>query len=227
MQPRSGRSHERNDVLFCGSVSFLARVSCDDGAGPEGLAPLASVAVTVLLLNAPHAWRNFSLYGNPLGPMQELTDRGGYRYTNDIFTPAAVASNALRNAALQAATRDARIDGRIEAFLTRIHRWMALDINDARTTWPRTTFHVGSRTCDENSSGNPVHFWLVLLAGCWLAWSWRRAPYREIRVYYGALMIGFFLFAALLRWQPGTVGCICRCSFCRVRRWPSFLDSRR
>jgi hypothetical protein len=54
---------------------------------------------------------------------------------------------------------------------------------------------------DENFAGNPAHFVLVMF-GLLSVWPLRRRLGGTVRGYACALIIGFVLFAAILRWQP-------------------------
>ena len=58
------------------------------------------MVLCAVALNAPQYWRNAQVFGSPLGPGGE----GNFRYANDAFSPAILASNALRNLGVHAGT---------------------------------------------------------------------------------------------------------------------------
>jgi hypothetical protein len=61
----------------------------------SSLAILGGIALTI---NAGHLIRNQSVFGSPLGPQAEMAP-----LLNEIHTPAAVASNVIRNLAVHLA----------------------------------------------------------------------------------------------------------------------------
>ena len=155
----------------------------------QGLA----MAAIALAMNAPQYARNAALFGNPLGPGGE----GPYRYANEEFSVRILASNALRNAALQFGTPVPAVNGAIEHAVALAHRLLGVPVDDPRSTWPDTAFRVPRPVAQEDEAGNGLH--LVLVAAA-LPAAWRRGG--GSRALALALILGFALFCLVLRWQP-------------------------
>lgn len=158
--------------------------------------PLGVVAVVVLLLNSGHYARNLHLFGSPLQP-----ELGQYSYQNEIFSPAAVLSNLVRNAALHLNLTVPDLIGPTEQAVDAIHRLLDLDPNDPRTTWPGMKFEIRANL-SEDSFGNFLHFSLTVLSLIGLASARVRANYKLLPGYGGLLCLAFFLFGLYLKWQP-------------------------
>ncbi|HMR66227.1 MAG TPA: glycosyltransferase family 39 protein [Anaerolineae bacterium] len=158
--------------------------------------PLGVVAVVVLLLNSGHYARNLHLFGSPLQP-----ELGQYSYQNEIFSPAAVISNLVRNAALHLNLAVPNLIEPTEQAVDAIHRLLHLDPNDPRTTWPGMKFEIRSNI-SEDSFGNFLHFSLMVLSLAGLARARVRSNYKLLPGYGGLLCLAFFLFGLYLKWQP-------------------------
>lgn len=93
------------------------------------LAPLG--IILIFALNIAHWTRNYRLIGNPVGPSVE----GGLKFSNDVFTPAAVFSNLVRNAALHLWTPSERITHALEWRIAKLVQVGGLSESDPRITW--------------------------------------------------------------------------------------------
>jgi len=84
-----------------------------------------------------------------------------------------------------------------------IHGLIGVDIQDPRTTWGDEVFREQrvDLAYDENFAGNPIHLILVLATFAAI-WPVRRRLTPNVVPYAVALVAGFLLFAAVLRWQP-------------------------
>ena len=161
---------------------------------------IAAILALVALVNAPQAARNCALYGGPLGPGHEGTE-GRYKYTNDVFSPAVLASNTVRNLALHMVTVPA-LDRPIEHAIGDLHDHLDLDPSDPRTTWTWTSFGMNGLSLHEGAAGNPLHLLLgigAILASLCIK-RLRRLP--GLLLYSACCVLGFLAFCLLLRWQP-------------------------
>jgi hypothetical protein len=89
----------------------------------------AGIAVAALLCSG-HYLRNLSWYGTPLGRADSLEQDE----MNKVYTPAAVASNATRDLALELGTPSGRANRAIQSGIEAFHRWIGEDPNDSRTS---------------------------------------------------------------------------------------------
>jgi 4-amino-4-deoxy-L-arabinose transferase-like glycosyltransferase len=166
-----------------------------------GLQFLVLAAVVVIGLNTGHFARNYRLYGSPLGPGAEGPP-AAFKYTNDKITPSTLVSNVLRNVAIHLGTRSAAANAALERWVAMVVHTLGGDVNDPKTTWDFTSFHVPEASYNEDLAGNPIHLVLIVLALVMMAgWGLLRKS-RELVVYMLGLALAFTLFCTLLRWQP-------------------------
>jgi hypothetical protein len=153
--------------------------------------------IVALTLNLGLYWRNVDLYGNPLGPGEELPN-GVYKYTNDEISFPGMISNAIRNAALHMGTYP-EINAALEQTMVAAYDLLGISISDPKTTWSGTAFHIPPIKFDEYSDGNLVHF--LLIGFCALVFVSGRDRDRKTGFYLASLIAGFLLFCLLLKWQ--------------------------
>ena len=124
-------------------------------------------------------------------------------YVNTTLDPRAVASNALRNAALHLATPSDRVNGWLERAIVGAHHVMGIDPNDRRTTlgggFPE--FRVGPLVVHEDVSGNPLHLLAGLVAGV-IIWRRREAFGAPVRLWVCLSLASAIVFMVALKWQP-------------------------
>jgi len=166
----------------------------------------------LLLLNASLWWGNYNTFGNPLGPA--VSNLG-----STVFTPAAVFSTALRNAAMQMAF-DAGPANKILYLATqKIHALLGIDIND-----PRTTLGVYRirHSVHEDFAGNNWHFIFSTIAIIYTFVVFASHIYRKragrrgegswtdkdsglphyLPLFYAlTVSLSYILFSALFKWQ--------------------------
>jgi len=150
-----------------------------------------------LLINSGYFLRNEALFRNPVSAPQESA-----QLVNGTFTPQAVLSNVLRDAADQFGTT-ASVNDRLTETVAWVHaNVLHISPDDPLTTSPGATFRVTPLSFDEDYAGDPLHALLALVAtGAGIGWALRRGP-PLIGFYAGALTVAFVLFAGYLRWQP-------------------------
>ena len=152
---------------------------------------LAVLMVTIL--NAGMFSRNLQLYGHPIGPQ----DRFG-QHANNLFTPAGLTSNLVRNLTLHLGTPSPYPNKAIALAVIGLHDLMGLDVNDPRTT-AFGEYKVRLTSTHEDTAGNGLHMLLIL--GFYLALLIRRRDWpfgvRYLAVCAG---MGFVLFSLLYKW---------------------------
>jgi len=148
-----------------------------------------------LLLIIPFYMRNWSAFGNSLGPDSETA-----LYQNEKMGIQSLVSNSLRNFAINL-TYTPKFSAIEENAVTGIHKLFGWDPNDPGLSWQDYKFTIPGFVVNEDTSGNPIHIWLGLLV---LAMVLVRHKQRS--TYTTSLMLcvvsGFLLFSLLLKWQP-------------------------
>ena len=153
---------------------------------------LATIGMAGLAINAGHLLRNELAFGWPLGPRSETAI-----YTNEIHSPAALASNVIRNVAVHLAVPAMDMDIRGEVF--RLHALTGFNINDRRTTFLDTTFYYHF-ALSEDYAGNPLHLLIAVISFTAALWGFRT---NRLAAAYSACLVGaFLLFCGYLKWEP-------------------------
>lgn len=156
----------------------------------------AAMLLVAAVVNVGQYSRNVAVFGSPFGPR----DDSGYEYGAGTLRPAAVASTVVRNAALQLATPSEALNGALERAVRRAHLLFGLDPDDPRVTWRGERFSVPVWTPHEDRAGNPLHF--LLMGAAVVAAVGMRSRRRLVAGYAAALVLGWLLFSAALKWQP-------------------------
>jgi 4-amino-4-deoxy-L-arabinose transferase-like glycosyltransferase len=176
---------------------FLVWIALELARRPWRRAAIAVLCIVIpsILLNASHYWRNFELFSSPLGSKSS-------QYTNAHVGAAVLASNMLRNLALQLASASGSTNHLIETGVANLHSRLGMDVNDPATTWSGTRFSVITKK-HEDMSSNVLH---TLLAGASLltlafVGPFRKVP-RSLLCYLAAVAAGYVLFCLILKWQP-------------------------
>lgn len=140
--------------------------------------------------------QNLRLYGSISG------EQGKSFYINEIITPKVIFSNLIKNSIFQLPFPVGR--GIVEQIVNNIHKKMNIPLNDPRTTFFDVKFSVNPVIFpQEDIAGNPLHLFLIFLAGCILIIKRNKLMnYYYIVYLYIASIVSFLLFAAVLRWQP-------------------------
>ena len=159
-------------------------------------AALAFAILVACTVNVGHYARNTAVYGSPLGPRVD----GGYVYEAETLAPASIASTTVRNVALHLGMPSAALNSWLERAVRRAHALLGVDADDPRVTWFGERFVVPSWDPEEDYAGNPVHALLIIAAVVVAVVHARRRP--MLAAYASALVLGWLLFSAALKWQP-------------------------
>ncbi len=154
--------------------------------------PIVVLGAIILIINAGAWVRNISTFGSIFGPPSPVT--------NQVFSAQALTSNIIRDASVQIGTSSPRINREIARAIFGLHRLLRMDLNDPRTTWPSSQFKINPLTPDEDSTPNPIHVVLLVLASIISLTHFKRL--RPYAIYLSGLLVAFLLFAFVLRWQP-------------------------
>ena len=150
------------------------------------------VVVAVLALNGGHWARNIMTYGNPLGDQIAV-------HSNEIHPPAALVSNVLRHAGLQAGTPWEVVNRQLMRGVLKVHQLIGLDVNDPRTT-SIGEFTIAQPSREENHAPNWFHAWVY--AGIFgLLLIQRKRFSLTTWGYVLATVATFVLFCYVFKWQ--------------------------
>src|SRR5207253_6895937 len=151
--------------------------------------------VSLALILGPFLIQNERLYQSLLGRHQ--TPTGILIYTNEVFSPASLLSNILRNLINQVPMP--LFGNSVQAVLATLHNVIGIDLNDPRTTWYGEQFHVMSVLFpQEDLAANPLQLLIFCIAGFGVL----RSRSSMIAYLYVSLIAAFCVFSGLLKWQP-------------------------
>ena len=163
-------------------------------------AQLPLFAALVLVLNVPQLARTYSYCGSPFG-CESADGNGAWKFANERITVSGTVGNLVRNTALHLATPSARANQGVQRWSEKLLVAIGIDPNDPATTFSGTKFQILPLRMDEDATGNLLH--LLLIAATILLLAFRReGRSRETVALAAALVAGFILFSAYLRWQP-------------------------
>ncbi len=157
------------------------------------------VAASILLLmNAPHWWRNYAMDHSILGmPAPDM--EGRLKYTADRITPATIAANVLRESTIHLGTPVDSINRRTTAAVRKTIHMLGVNPDDPALIRPGPTFGVPSYSLDEYLAGNPFHLLLTVVAFVWVLFEMRRRR-REAALAIG-IIAAFVLYCAVFKWE--------------------------
>jgi hypothetical protein len=170
----------------------------------KGIFQALIIIFITVMINSGYYLRNFSVYHSPLGPTTN--------YQNELKSPSAVVSVAIRNVALHIPinTPIAIINNISEdavSWLRLLHQFTRLSPTDPRTTLGQNVFSADAyakiaTSYDEDYTGNTLHFILILMAMLAAIASLKNY---QVRAYTWLMLItlvfSFLLFSTLLKWQ--------------------------
>lgn len=178
-------------------LAFLAAGAVRGGRGRRG--GLLAAAAVAVLLSGGHYLRNLSWYGSPLGHADSL-DRDEM---NHQYTPAAVASNLVRNLALELPTPGARVNQSLQGAVARFHRWIGQDVNDPRTSLvpAGASYEISYQPNFDSLSSAGVQTLLCLALPFWM-WTRRGSAGQASWLLLGFAVTGALALAGAAKWQP-------------------------
>jgi hypothetical protein len=161
---------------------------------------LVVLAITFAVINGPQMWRNYALYGSPMGSSGSMV-----LLRTKTISVSGMASNVIRNLALYTATGVPAVTRAINDAVPIVHKITGRSINDPDLTFVFTPFLLGDTFLVGDSGANSIYHpaLIGLVLPLLFFASRRRLPGRLPLIVYGALVASSFaLFCALLRWQP-------------------------
>ena len=180
-------------ILFAAIALFPAAVMVVRRHPPRRWIAWAGAAVlATVLLAGPQLARNRAVFGDVRGEPKLVKS-----VVMGTHAPAQVGINLLRNLTLHFGTPWHQVNERLAASVAGLARRAGVDPNDRRTTWDNQYVAMPWNTHEE-SAPNPIH--LLLIAGSIVAIPWWK-PDRRTLAFLGALLLGFVVFSAQLKWQ--------------------------
>lgn len=151
------------------------------------------IGFTVVLLNGGHWFRNFNLWGHPLGDPEWL---GLYR--NELYGLKELVQNVLLNTLLHLGTPFVRVNSFLDALASFTSSWTGLSLNDPRLNFtPQVPIEISLRTHD-TFAGNALTG--ALLLGALGLTALKGSP--VCRRYAALWVASALLFCFLLKWAP-------------------------
>lgn len=145
----------------------------------------------VVIINGPQWLRNYKYFGLIFGPKDMSV-----AMFNTSFAPKYVISNIVKNTGVQIALPNKNYNSTIDVAVENIHKALGIRLNDPINSWYSMSY-VTQFAIHEDLSGNIIVFLLfftvgfILILKRYLVWPT-----------YLALLIGWIIFCALLKWQP-------------------------
>jgi len=158
----------------------------------------ALMVILILLINAPHLYRNARVILAPVGlvSITASLDR----------SPGAAASSVLRNAASNFVTPWNSVNETMIHAIAKVHKVIGRDVDDPNTTLRGTRFwDLPRNVLNGDVAPNPLHLLLVLLATGLAVIELFSPPATTgwmPKICLLGAVIGGVLFCTLLRWQP-------------------------
>jgi 4-amino-4-deoxy-L-arabinose transferase-like glycosyltransferase len=186
--------------IYCAPIgALLAIAALRNAPARRRLAPAATrgalVLAIALLLNTPHYVRNQQAFGSPLARPPEA---GGYRLKMEDHSPAALASNIVRNLSIHTSLPWEAFNAAQTSAIESLHRAFGQDPSAPETTIRRQTFAVRDTWWQDGNSPAPVHLLLAaLVLGAVVA-----RPRSHLSAVACVPLLGLLLFCLLLKWQP-------------------------
>lgn len=159
----------------------------------ETVLHILTAVFAIILLNISQFLRNYALTENILGISKDLAD-----VTMHVRTPDFIASNMVRNIAVNLGIPHLNGIAYIESMVVYIHSLLGISASDPNSSFYGQPFMIGFGI-HEDWAGNLLHTLIIFLA---IPLIFIRKRIDLAQVYCISLVLSFLIFSALLRWQP-------------------------
>lgn len=156
---------------------------------------ILAIAAVIALINSGHYLRNIELFGAP-------TSTYPYKWSPDAYGIPIFISSLVKNASLHMVIPlDFISTDSLEKAIHKLHEILGVDINDPRNTFGTDFNFQALVPTFEDTAGNPIHFWLLLIAAvvCLSSRNLRKNKY--LVSYLTTILCSFLLFCLLVKWQ--------------------------
>jgi 4-amino-4-deoxy-L-arabinose transferase-like glycosyltransferase len=156
---------------------------------------ILAIAAVIALINSGHYLRNIELFGAP-------TSTYPYKWSPDAYGIPIFISSIVKNASLHMVIPlDFISIDALEKAVQKLHEILGLDINDPRNTFG-SNFNLQTLVPTfEDTAGNPIHFWLLLIAAVVCLSSRNLRTNKYLVSYLTTILCSFLLFCLLVKWQ--------------------------
>lgn len=163
--------------------------------GGRGVAAIALAALVAAAINCGHWSRNWRSYDSILTPADDA-----FLYRARVSAPALLASNVIRNAALNLRTGIRELDAPVDRAVAIAHKAIGVDPSDRAITFPGHSLE-NVTGIGEDVSGSPLHLLLLLASGAAVLVGAVRGRWPLATVLVGVVAVGFVLFCFAVKWQ--------------------------
>jgi hypothetical protein len=184
----------KQTALLFGAIALLPAIALVIWRGSRRLSVswLAAGILAIGVFAGPQLARNRAVFGDVRGDPWLVKS-----VEMDTRAPNQVIGNILRNLSVHFGTPWNAVNRSVVEAVAAISREIGADPGDSRTTWDPHFVIVPWNTHEEEAP-NPIHLLLVL--GCIVALP-RRKTTRVRLLFIAAVVLGFIVFCAQLKWQ--------------------------
>jgi hypothetical protein len=191
-------------VLFTAPIALIAVILLVRDKRMKAIMPLALMGAVALAINAGFFTRNFRQFGKIAGP--ETRAEGGYDLLNALKTPSAIASNVLREFAIEGGTPWPAVNARMDDGINRAHQLLGVNPHDQRTTFFASPYRgVSYAPGDEDRAGSPGQVGLLICSLPVAFLIYHTIRFRRVLLIYALAVGSLVIFCTLLRWQEWNV----------------------
>lgn len=149
------------------------------------------IGLIALGINFGHYFRNYDLFGTPLGLREDPQDSV---FVNETFTVPSILSNMMRNTAAQIGTPSSIINRNLERLIVFLHKLIRISPNDPRISSPQSEFHIRWIM-----DANLIPVLLIFLAI--LIFLITKPREKAAGFFILALFVSFVLYSGYLKWS--------------------------
>jgi 4-amino-4-deoxy-L-arabinose transferase-like glycosyltransferase len=183
----------KQTAFLCAGAALLPAIALLAWRGPRRVALVWTglIVVSLVVIAGPQLVRNRGIFGSASGdPGWLVTVVSGTTAPNHVL------GTMVRNVAIHFGAPSAPWNEALTAHVSQLSRIIGADPDDPRTTWA-PPFTVPPWSTREEIASNPLH--LLLFLGCLVGLTRSRDTTRIL--FAGALVAGFVVFCASLKWQ--------------------------
>lgn len=149
--------------------------------------------VIIIILNLGHYYRNTIIFGNPIGHNSIV---GNNKIVNEEISTKYIVSNVIRNASLNLTLPNKTYNNELRKILKKYHNKVDIKIDDPKNTIGDFFIYFNLY---ESHAPNTLHFVFVISLFIFSLFIRSKKKYYN---FFFSIIVGFFLFSLILKWQP-------------------------